>query len=211
MKTWQIALVLAIVAGFSGVLIALVNYATEDIIAKNELNEKNELVTEFFEDVNTDKLEWLEIEGYDKVEEKTYVFDNENNPLGIVYVASGTNAYGDISVVIAVDSEDKIIEIKYLELKQTPGFGDKVDTDEYKSQYIGMQLNDVNVDAVSGATYSSNLVSSLVLEVGYAHYDQEVSKAEETKVPLYWFGIFGVLLIGGPILVWRVGVKREQN
>ncbi len=210
MKIWKIALVLGLIAGISGLLIAAVNSLTEDKIAENELNKKNELVEEFFPDADTKSINWIEVdEKYSKVEEKTEIKNKNGDIEGSVYVASGTNAYGEIILVLAVNNENEIIGIKYLSLNQTPGFGDKVDTDEYKDKYVGQEIESINVDAVSGATYSSNLVSDIVAEIGLAHTGGTINEKEATEVPIYWFGILGMLLIGGPILIWKVGGKRE--
>ncbi len=211
MKIWKIALILGLIAGLSGLLIATVNHVTKDIIAENELAEKNKLVEEFFETVDKDKVEWVDVDNYNSIDNKTIVKDANGNELGVIYVASGTNSYGDISLVVAIDNEDKVIGVKYLALNQTPGFGDKVNTDEYKGKYVGLNANNINVDAVSGATYSSNLVSKLVKEVGYAHLGLEIVEPEKTEVPLYWFGILGALIVGGPIVIWKVGGRREQK
>ncbi len=205
MKIWKIALVLAIIAGLSGLLISTVNYLTEDKIAENELKKKNELVEEFFEGIDTSTIKWEEVEKYDSVDEKAII---ENK--GIVYVASGTNGYGDISLVLAADNYNKIIGVKYLKLNQTPGFGDKVNTDDYKGKYKDLDLSEIangkdGVDAVSGATFSSNLVTDIVESIALAHMDLEPAEEEATEVPLYWFGILATVVIGGGILVWKVG------
>ncbi len=211
MKIWKIALVLGLIAGISGLLIAGVNYFTEDRISENEVAKKNELVEDFYPDANVENLEWVTVdEKYTQVQEKAEIFDG-TDLIGTVYVASGTNAYGDISLGVAISAENEIIGLQYLSLNQTPGFGDKVNVDSYKGQYLGQIVPDVHVDAVSGATYSSNLVSSIVMEVGMAHMGLDIAEDEPTEVPIYWFVILGLLLIGGPIVIWKVGGKNETK
>lgn len=206
MRTFKIALVLALVAGLSGLLIASVNNFTKDRIAEAELEAKNELVSEFY-DKNLN-VEWEDADGGSAVKSKATITNSDDEVVGYVYEATGTNSYGDISAIIAIDKDNKMLGLKYLKLNQTPGFGDKVETNDYLNKYVNKDIDNLDVDIVSGATYSSKLVERLVDETIAFHNGVPVEAKEAADIPVYWIlAIVGIVIIA-PIVIWKAGGKR---
>ena len=91
------------------------------------------------------------------------VKDAENEVIGSVLLSSpysdGVKGYaGKTPLLIALDSEDKIMQIKLLANHETPGFIKRVTKSGYLESWNGLSVDEAlqkNVDAVSGATYSS--------------------------------------------------------
>ena len=91
------------------------------------------------------------------------VKDAENEVIGSVLLSSpysdGVKGYaGKTPLLIALDNEDKIMQIKLLANHETPGFIKRVTKSGYLESWNGLSVDEAlqkNVDAVSGATYSS--------------------------------------------------------
>ena len=161
MKKIKIIFVLAFVAALSGGILAHVESVTTPIIEENAAAKEEEVVKGFFPDLATTEKE--EVTDEDSlVDYGITVLDSNNEVIGYVYSATGVNGYGSITAMIGIDLDNNIIGIEYPAFAQTPGFGDKVQTEEYLAQFDSMPANDVQIDGASGATYSSNLVSDLV-------------------------------------------------
>ena len=91
------------------------------------------------------------------------VKDAENEVIGSVLLSSpysdGVKGYaGKTPLLIALDNEDKIMQIKLLANHETPGFIKRLMKSGYLESWNGLSVDEAlqkNVDAVSGATYSS--------------------------------------------------------
>ena len=76
---------------------------------------------------------------------------------------------GDLTLMVGFDADGKILGVSIVSLSETPGLGARVDDADYLSQYKGksgsLGLNKdggSDIDAISGATYSSRAVISAV-------------------------------------------------
>ena len=87
----------------------------------------------------------------------------ENETIGSVLLSSpysdGVKGYaGKTPLLIALDNEGKILQIKLLANQETPGFLKRVNNAGYLESWNGLTVDEAlqkKVDAVSGATYSS--------------------------------------------------------
>ena len=87
----------------------------------------------------------------------------ENETIGSVLLSSpysdGIKGYaGKTPLLIALDSEGKIMQVKLLANQETPGFLKRVNNAGYLESWNGLTVDEAlqkKVDAVSGATYSS--------------------------------------------------------
>ena len=87
----------------------------------------------------------------------------ENETIGSVLLSSpysdGIKGYaGKTPLLIALDNEGKILQIKLLANQETPGFLKRVNNAGYLESWNGLTVDEAlqkKVDAVSGATYSS--------------------------------------------------------
>jgi electron transport complex protein RnfG len=94
---------------------------------------------------------------------KVYV---ANNNKGMVLTTEDKGFGGSILVVTGIDNKGKITGIAITDHKETPGLGTKAMTVEFLDQYMGKikidsskdAKQDVAIDAVTGATVSSDAV-----------------------------------------------------
>ncbi len=107
--------------------------------------------------------------GYSLVEGKlqegiTDVY-HANNRTGFVITAEDKGFGGKIVVMVGIDIDGKITGVKVLGHAETPGLGTKAMTESHMSQFVGQgrisntnEAGAANIDAISGATISSNAV-----------------------------------------------------
>ncbi len=86
----------------------------------------------------------------DGVEEIYYA----TNKSGVVITTSDKGFGGKIKVMTSFDKEGKIVAVKLIEHKETPGLGTKVMAPDYLDQYTGKSVLE-NIDTISGSTISS--------------------------------------------------------
>ena len=101
--------------------------------------------------------------------------DESGNTIGYVFSATSPSGYGgDVKVAVGVSNKDNSITgFTVLFHSETAGLGAKATEDEFKSQFIGKSANGINytktgassdseIDALSGATITSNAVCEAV-------------------------------------------------
>lgn len=158
-----------------GVVFALLLAGTQttlsERIRENQKRALNEAIAEVVS--NTASTEQLTIDG--NVVFKC--FDADKKLIGWVVQASGTGFVDKITLVIGLTSSaDKITGIKVIENIETPGLGNKI-AGPWADQYKGMSTtheitvkksgadHDLNeIDAITGATWSSRYVTDIVNE-----------------------------------------------
>lgn len=87
------------------------------------------------------------------------------NKAGMAVTAEHKGFGGAVKVMIGIDAEGNITGVTVTEHGETPGLGTKAMTVEYLAQYQGVGEvvgghinNDANIDAITGATISSNAI-----------------------------------------------------
>ena len=123
--------------------------------------------------------EGLEIElgkGKKKITEIKKGLDAEGNCVGWAFVCEGAGFADKIKLVLTVDEGfEKLGGFGVLFSNETPGFGDKIKNDFYRSQFVGaptteLRLSKIGDDkkiddeivAISGATVSSEAVVKIL-------------------------------------------------
>ncbi len=103
-----------------------------------------------------------------------YVYMKNDAPIGYAFQFSGRGLWGTITGNIAVSpSFDKILGIDFISHSETPGLGGRIDEDWFKEQFRNMAIDSSTpvifkpaeggtVDAVTGATLTSNSVRDMV-------------------------------------------------
>ncbi len=94
-----------------------------------------------------------------------------DNKAGMAVTAQYKGFGGAVKVMVGIDADGKVTGVTVTEHGETPGLGTKAMTVEYLEQYKGVAeaagghiKNDANVDAITGATITSNAVYSSVAE-----------------------------------------------
>ena len=84
----------------------------------------------------------------------------------VVTVTDHEGYGGDIQFTVGISNEGVVTGISILSIDETAGLGMKADTDEFKSQFVGMSAEqpiaytktgeEGKIDAISGATVTTN-------------------------------------------------------
>lgn len=98
-----------------------------------------------------------------------YIADNK---AGMAITAQAKGFGGAVTVMTGISADGKITGVKVTEHAETPGLGTKAADPAYlKAQYTGKDTvkeshinNDAEIDAISGATITSNAVYGSVVE-----------------------------------------------
>lgn len=161
------ALVLTLIASVCAALIASVNLFTSPIIKKNNEEKKAKLCQEIFEAYTADKSETI-LDDFtsDSIEEMIVAYDANGNLLGFIYTVKGSNAYGEIKLLLGITSEMKLAGVQFITNGQS--FSNETDThlkNQYKENMTEADVDHLdlsNSDVTAGATFASKLIRNLV-------------------------------------------------
>lgn len=177
LKNLKIASILGGIALVCAVLIALVNMLTTNTIASNKSKKELATIQAIFEDY--DKQEEIKTDGA-YIDKKIKAFDKDGNLLGYLYTVSGKNAYGSISLMVAI-VDDSVYQVEFLTNDQSfastvynhlkTSYPSSADTAVHVGAYKDSSLDisslskeEVeNMDVNCGATYGATLIKNLVL------------------------------------------------
>lgn len=125
------------------------------------------------EKANTD-VAGMDDFGNVQVDECATGVDSSGNPMGYVVTATSGDGYGgNITVSVGITTEGEVKGIAFLTIGETAGLGMNADTPEWKGQFADKTVERFNVtkagasaddqiDALSGATITSNAVTGAV-------------------------------------------------
>lgn len=163
------ALVLTLIAGVCAALIACVNLLTGPIIVKNNDLKKAKLCQEIFETYSSDfeKTETI-TEGFASgdIEEVILAYDAEGQFLGYIYTVDGSNAYGEIELLLGITPDYKLAGVRFITNGQS--FSSEANShleNQYKKDMTETDVDNLDLtksDVTAGATYASKLIRSLV-------------------------------------------------
>ena len=177
----RIVLSLTITAAAAALMLSVVNLITEGRIAQNRSDELISAMQAIYPDMNG--FETLEYE-FDTDVEAVYKIGND---YCIVVTPKGFS--DELELMVGVASDGKVSGVRILNSSETPGIGTKIEG-EYIDSFVGRSgslMYGANVDAISGATYSSKAVINGVnsalacVKSLTADYSTE-SEAEETHL-----------------------------
>ena len=161
--------VLVCVALGCGLLLALVNLATKDIISEGEQRRIEESVKAIFP--NLSKVESKNNDGNAFPESISngyfVVLDSSDQVIGAVFTATGSNQHGRLNLTIGITVDGKIQKIVFVENGQTPGFKETVEANAALLDSVALDLID-SITLASGATRGTTLLISLVRDAGTA-------------------------------------------
>ncbi len=164
----KLGLVLALVCMIAAVALAGTNELTKDKIVEqrflaNEKTKKEVLATaERFEDLAEDQLLALQ-ETYPEVVEVSIGRDGGGTAVGYVIKALSNGYGGAVEIITGIDSEGVLSGVRVGNHQETPGLGAKAKEAFFYDQYTGLsadeKLGTDAVDAIAGATITSNAVT----------------------------------------------------
>ena len=160
-----------------GVVFALLLAGTQSSlqarIKENQVRALNEAIAEVVS--GTTKTEPLEIDGNDVYK----CVNDAGEMIGWVVDASGMGFIDKIRMVIGLPPAcDTILGVKVIENVETPGLGNKIVEESWAGQYAGLDATEEvkllksgadkdnnEIDAITGATWSSKYVTDIVNDV----------------------------------------------
>ena len=83
--------------------------------------------------------------------------------VGVVVLSYAMGFGGPIGILIGIDMNGTIVGVEILEHLETPGIGSRITEDVFLNQFIGKHPP-INVDAITGATISSQAVIGRIKE-----------------------------------------------
>jgi electron transport complex protein RnfG len=114
------------------------------------------------------------------VSEAYAVRDNDGRLTGFLYQSASRGYGGEVPVLVAVDLRNTVTRVLPLENNETPGLGRKIAEESFISQFQGLdaakvytvrpgETDKVRLDAIAGATISSNAVTQAVNQAVLLH------------------------------------------
>lgn len=178
-------LILTAITVVSGLLLGVVYDITKEPIAQAQENTKQEayraVLTDAssFETVDFDAesaLSLLSENGYtsDTITEVAEGKDDSGETIGYVISVQSSEAYdGTLDLSVGIGSDGTVKGVEMLSISETAGLGMKADEAEFKDQYKDKNVESFSVtktgedgdnmiDAISGATITSNAVTNAV-------------------------------------------------
>jgi electron transport complex protein RnfG len=144
------SLVLTVICVIAAVLLTFAHEMTKDSIADQKAQKFNSSVEMLFGKTES-KFVALKC-GIDEIQAIAVTPDKKT----VIQVCTDGYSKGGINVLVGIDENGKLSGIEFVSLGETPGLGSKVrDEADFRKQFIGAEKSPVEMDAVSGATYSS--------------------------------------------------------
>lgn len=175
---------LTLITLIAGVLLGLVYNITAEPIAAEQARSKAEAYKEVFQEAadfevvadteEAELREYLNENGHEKttINEVMNAVDESGSSLGYAFTVTNSEGYGgDIQFAMGISSDGTLNGISILSISETAGLGMKADTDDFKNQYKGKNVEkfevtksgateDSQIDAISGATITSNAMTN---------------------------------------------------
>lgn len=150
MKYFKISSILCVISLVCALLIASFNMLTSPMIEKNAAKKELLACQEIYATYDAEKSETLEVPASNNkkayIAKKVLAKDKDGNELGYLYTVNGGNAYGKISLLVAIKNE-AVYQVEILENGQS--FNDIVEA-HLKSKYPSSEAKKETVDPYGG-------------------------------------------------------------
>lgn len=179
-------LILTSITVISGLLLGIVYDITKEPIAEAQENTKQEAFRSVLADASSfetvedfdasEALSLLKENGYtsDEITEIAEGIDGSGETIGYVINVMSHEAYdGDLEVSVGIAADGTVTGIEMLSISETAGLGMKADEADFKDQFKDKKIEkfsytksgesgDDKIDAISGATITTNAVTNAV-------------------------------------------------
>ncbi|MDA8424205.1 MAG: FMN-binding protein [Nitrospiraceae bacterium] len=164
----KITLPLVAIFVVAGVIMSMTYKYTHPVKVQAEKKEKEEALKEMAPDA-TDPIK---VAGTWSADNKPYEYYQATaGGKSVAYIAetAGKGYSSFIKMLVSLSPDMKISDVKILDMNETPGLGDQVLEKSFLDQFKGKSLSQIvlikgetkeNIQAVSGATYSSRGVTN---------------------------------------------------
>ena len=173
----RIILILLVITMCVASLLAIVNELTKDKIAENDQKTLNRAVSALFPSATDPKTEKLDVSIKDDTfMELCKVTDGENT-VGYYAKVAPKGFKGAVVMLVGISLDGTVCGIEIVSSGETPGIGDKIENKSFLGKFTGKNKNTLDVDTISGATYSSKAVinGTKTALMAYAEYIKEAN------------------------------------
>ena len=163
---FKIASNLALACFVSGLVIGAVYYVTAPVAAQKA----EEMKQESMRSLVTEADSFADIPG----EEGCFAAQKDGRTVAYIIPSESKGYGGRIKLLVAVDTEGKVLDFNILEHNETPGLGDNAQKPAFRNQFAGKGAellevtkdpsNKENIQAMTGATIASRAVTKGVRE-----------------------------------------------
>ena len=171
----KITLNLVVIYLIGGFILAIVYAKTSPIMYRNAVLEKERALKKLMPDA--DRIEKMGDWTIHEKHAEYFVAKKGGAVIGYIVQSFGKGYSSYIDALIAVDTDFKVRSIGILGHAETPGLGDEIETEGFKRQFAGKDLDHLKVvktetteyvQAISGATISSRAVTEDAVKNGVA-------------------------------------------
>lgn len=134
-----------------GVILAATDMVTADPIAQRALEDKQnalgKVIPAAIHDNNPVK-DTLTLKTHEGQERIVYRATRGGKVTGVAYQIEGSGYAGEIRLMLAVDAEGKVLGVRALAHKETPGLGDKIEIakTDWITRFTGLSLGNPAID-----------------------------------------------------------------
>jgi electron transport complex protein RnfG len=163
----KLGITLAIYASVACVLLAVVNGFTAPLIAEEKEKEVNQALAVIFEGADFEAApDFKAIKESGIQLDSMHLAKKGGQVVGAVMQATGPT-YDKATLLVGVDMNRNITNIRFLSISDTPGFGQRALEPAFYGQFAGKSVDDPfeakkDVEAISGATITSQGVSAIL-------------------------------------------------
>lgn len=144
--------------------LAFTNSLTKPVIDEAAMRRSDEIHLAVMP--GADGFEQIEVAGIPETVTGAY---RAKNGAGYVFNVMGTGYGGNMEIICGIDPDGRITACMTLSHSETQGVGSKTAEEEYRNQYAGMDVNLEGVEAISGATVSSEAYEKAIRDVFEAY------------------------------------------
>lgn len=153
------SLFLVILCAACALILAVTNVFTVFAAEKGIKDLRREAVLNLFPDCDRAEL-------YDTVEGcPVYVVYYKGKLAGYAVYVTEDGYIGPIEMLVAMDSDNKVSQVKIVSHSESEGLGSKICKNKFLEQFVGMPDEEIDADLISGATVSSRAVENGVKRV----------------------------------------------
>ncbi len=102
-------------------------------------------------------------------EDEIYTVYQDDKEIGYAFLANGKGYGGEINILVGLDKDFIVKRVIVVSNTETPGLGSKITESSFTDQFTGLSAGDIflkknggKIDAVTGATISSDAVAEAV-------------------------------------------------
>ncbi len=145
---------LMLIAGGSAAILAFVNEQTKGRIEDTQQEERARALCEVVPQAKAGAIEPIKKDGVEYY--IVYKTSAKKEIAGYGFIAEEKGYSSVIRIIVGVNPQAKIMGVKILRQKETPGLGAKIEGEKFLKQFKGRGVKDLDdVDTITGATISS--------------------------------------------------------